>query len=74
MKTYSKDPYWLTVRYRGHCRRCNAEIKPVERAFYYPPKTLAIGTLYCDAQKCGQAESRQFADAAMDEAFESHTY
>ena len=67
MKTYSKDPYWLTVRYRGHCRRCNAEIKPGEKAWFYP-----IGkAMFCDAVKCGQQESREFRAAVIDEAFGS---
>ena len=65
MKTTSKDPYWLTLRYRGHCRRCNAEIKPGEKAFYFPLAKI----MYCDFPKCGQAESRAFADAAQAEAF-----
>ena len=32
---YSRDPRWIQARYPGRCH-CGREIKPGDRAFYYP--------------------------------------
>jgi hypothetical protein len=61
-RRYAGDPKWIICRYRGVCRRCKGEIKRGERAFRYKD-----GSLYCDSDGCGQAESRSFEAAAFDE-------
>lgn len=62
-KRYSGDPYWLTLRYPGECRRCKRQLAKGERAFRYK-----CGSLYCDSDRCGRACSREFEGAAFDEA------
>lgn len=61
-RRYAGDPYWLTVKYPGSCRRCGKQIRKGERAFRYKD-----GSLYCDSDACGRAESRSFEAAAFDE-------
>lgn len=62
---YARDPYWLTVRYRATCDKCHGEIKPGERAFYYPTGKK----MFCDMPACGQHDSARFQCAAQDEYF-----
>ena len=62
MKRYRNDPYWLTAKWRSHCAKCKAPIKPGERAFYYPlERKLLFG-------ECGEQAARDFECAAADEA------
>ena len=64
----SQDPYWLVLRYPGKCAHCEDDIPAGSRAFRY--KT---GELYCSAEDCGQAESREFRAAVQDEeAYHAH--
>ena len=61
---YSGDPYWITLKHAGKCRRCG-EVLPVgSRAFRYKD-----GSLY--GEECGHGDEchRNFAAAAEDEAF-----
>lgn len=63
MTRYFKgDPYWLTLRYPGICRRCNCPLKKGDRAFRYKD-----GSLYCEDPACGGAASAEFEAAAYAE-------
>ena len=64
MPRYSKDPRWITVRYRAACNGCGAKIKMGDEAFYYP----TARALYGKACGCGEERSGDFAAAAFDEA------
>ena len=68
-KSYAGDPYWLTLRFRGQCKRCKADIKPGEQAFRYKD-----GSLFCDSENCGRECSRAFHAAAADEDFTNGGY
>ena len=61
-RRYQGDPYWLTLKYPGQCRRCDRQLKKGEQAFRYKD-----GSLYCDSDSCGGRESRMFEAAAADE-------
>ena len=52
---YKNDPRWITARYPGRCH-CGKEIKPGDRAMYYP-RDQAIA---CD--ECGGVTDAQLAD------------
>jgi hypothetical protein len=61
MTRYRNDPYWLTVKWPGHCAKCNAPIKPGQRAFYYPKdRGLYSG-------ECAEQAASDFECAAADE-------
>jgi len=62
---YRGDPYWLTAKYAGTCRRCGRPIRPGEHVFYYP-KTKSV---YCSEPGCGEKESNSFHEAVQDEDF-----
>ena len=67
MPQYRDDPRWIEARYPGRCHQCGREITKGARAFYYPKGR----TLFCEADACGGAASRDFEAAAMDEALYS---
>jgi hypothetical protein len=60
---YKGDPRWITVRSESICTRCRRRIYAGDRAFYYPEDR----SLYCQAQECGKAASREFSARALDE-------
>ncbi len=62
--TYSSDPRWITVRYRGTCSGCASPIPVGADAFYFP----RTRDLFCSKTGCGQAEALDFASHACDEA------
>lgn len=63
MRRYKCDPRWIAVRFDGKCVRCKRQIHLGERAFYYPNDR----SLYCEAEGCGKAASREFSAQAFDE-------
>jgi hypothetical protein len=64
MRRYKCDLGWITVQFKGNTWvRCKRSIHPGERAFYYP----AARSLYCEAEDCGKAASREFSARAFDE-------
>lgn len=63
MRRYKCDPRWINVRFKGECVRCRRAIRTGERAFYYPEDR----SLYCAAEQCGGAASREFSARAFDE-------
>jgi hypothetical protein len=63
MRRYKCDPRWITVRFEGECVRCKRPIHAGERAFHYPKDR----SLYCGAEECGKAASREFSARAFDE-------
>ena len=58
----SRDPYWLTVKYAGQCKKCGVPIQRGAQAYYYP----LTKALYC-AGTCGQAADADFQSCAADE-------
>ena len=64
MPYVSRDPYWTTARFVGHCRVCGQPIKKGERIFYYPNSKRAS----CGGDGCGHKEHREFMALAADEA------
>lgn len=62
MKRYSRDPYWITMRYAGKCAGCGVAIRKGYQAYYYP----ATRKMYC-LGSCGQAAQADFAAHAQDE-------
>jgi len=64
MRRYKCDPRWITVKFKGNtCVRCKRSIHPGEPAFYYPEDR----SLYCEAEDCGKAASREFSARAFEE-------
>ena len=64
MRRYKCDPRWITVKFKGNtCVRCKRSIHPGEPAFYYPEDR----SLYCEAEDCGKAASREFSARTFDE-------
>jgi len=63
MRRYKCDPRWINVRFKGECARCRRAIRTGEYAFYYPEDR----SLYCAAEECGGAASREFSARAFDE-------
>lgn len=63
MRRYSGDPYWITCKYPGKCRKCGATIKKGSKAFRYKD-----GSLYGGDCGCGDAASADFEACAFDEA------
>jgi hypothetical protein len=63
MRRYKCDPRWINVRFEGECVHCKLQIRRGERAFYYPEDH----SLYCEAEECGKAASREFSARAFDE-------
>jgi hypothetical protein len=63
MRRYKCDPRWINVSFKGECIRCKRLIRPGERAFHYPEDR----SLYCAAEECGGAASREFSARAFDE-------
>jgi hypothetical protein len=61
------DPYWITARRADSCTGCKARVRAGDRVFYYP-NTRAI---YCEAEACGAAASRDFDARAFDDAMVS---
>ncbi len=61
MRRCKCDPRWITVRFEGNCVRCKRPIHPGKRAFYYPEDR----SLYCEADDCGKAASREFFGASV---------
>lgn len=59
---YYGDPYWLTTRYPGRCRKCGRPVHRGERAFYFPKGKA----LYC-ADGCGPEASARFNAERADE-------
>jgi hypothetical protein len=59
------DPYWLTAKWPGVCRRCGTRIKRGDKAYYYPSDK----SLFCGADSCGEKASREFAALRQDEEF-----
>jgi hypothetical protein len=62
-RTVSGDPYWITIKYPGHCHKCHAPIERGERAFYYPKGRYLFG------EKCGhgaEAEGDFLTHSEMD--------
>lgn len=57
------NPYWLTVRRPGTCRRCDRVIARGARAFWYPLGRF----LLCAGDDCGGAASREYAATLFDE-------
>ena len=57
------DPYWLTLKYPGTCKKCGKQMKRGEKAFRYND-----GAMYCDSDKCGKQAHRDFAAAVADES------
>lgn len=58
---YSGDPFWMTSKYSGKCRKCSNPINKGDNIFYYPKGK----TVYCE--KCGQGESAKFDSMVEDE-------
>ena len=52
-RTVSGDPYWMTVRYPGHCHKCHAPIERGEQAFFYPKGRYLFG------EKCGHGKEAE---------------
>ena len=63
MRRRSESPYWLTARYDGECSHCHRKVKKGERIFYFPNGR----SVFCDAEDCGERESRAFEAAKFDE-------
>lgn len=55
-KSYGGDPYWLTLKYSGHCDKCHKPLARGERAFYYPKGKKMFG----EACGCGEEADRDF--------------
>jgi len=60
---YGGDPFWMTSKYSGKCRKCSSPINKGDNIFYYPKGK----TVYCE--KCGQGESAKFDSMVEDEDF-----
>jgi hypothetical protein len=52
-RTVSGDPYWITVKYPGHCHKCHAPIERGEQAFFYPKGRYLFG------DKCGHGKEAE---------------
>jgi hypothetical protein len=59
-----RDPHWITVRYKGACTDCRAEIPAGTHAYYYPISTSLFGK----ACGCGERHQSEFDAAVFDEA------
>jgi hypothetical protein len=71
MTSYRNDPRWINLRYRAVCAKCRAELKPGERAFYYPKGR----DIFCDGPVgCGRDAAADFTAAAEDEDFYNAQY
>ena len=58
------DPKWITARRGDTCTGCKRNIRAGEEVFYYPNSR----SVYCNADQCGGAASRDFDACAFDEA------
>ena len=56
---YPGDPYWLTLRWRGECKGCKAEIPKGAEAFRYKD-----GSMYGGPCGCGAAAEVDFQQCA----------
>lgn len=65
---YKNDPFWMTSKYGGNCRKCSEAIKKGEEIWYYPKDKLA----YCE--KCGKEAEKDFLSAVEDEEFYNRQY
>lgn len=52
-KTYGGDPYWLTLKYPGHCDKCHKPLARGERAYYYPRTRTMFG------EACGHGQEAE---------------
>lgn len=52
-KTYSGDPYWLTLKYPGYCNKCHKALARGERAYYYPRTRSMFG------ESCGHGQEAE---------------
>ena len=52
-KTYGGDPYWLTLKYPGHCDKCHKPLARGERAYYYPRTRSMFG------EACGHGQEAE---------------
>jgi hypothetical protein len=63
MKTYAKDPRWITAKFPSDCSQCSGPIRKGARIFWYPNGKKAL------CEKCGTPAAAQFEAEAHDEAF-----
>jgi hypothetical protein len=52
-KTYGGDPYWLNLKYPGHCDKCHKPLARGERAYYYPRTRTMFG------ESCGHGQEAE---------------
>lgn len=65
-KTYRGDPYWLTLKYPGHCDKCHKPLARGERAYYYPNGRKMFG------ESCGHGQEAEQDFHAQVEMEEGH--
>jgi hypothetical protein len=61
-RNYPRDPFWLSAKYAGVCKKCGEAFKAGDRIFYYPNGKAAY------SGKCADAASADFSSCAGDEA------
>lgn len=65
---YKNDPFWMTTKYGGDCKKCGEHIKKNETIWYYPKDK----TVYCS--DCGKVAEKEFLSAVEDEEFYNRQY
>ena len=62
MSSYSGDPRWITIRYKGACSKCRKPLDRGARAFHFPNSR---GRTLCET--CGEPAAERFAAERADE-------